>query len=130
MTESRMPGLRGLKSRESKHWDLSLNLEKRVLEELDQLPPRSQWGQRCPDPGQLQIQVLGLLLLGVLQNYFCFPAVEYFQEGNDLGEPFAGTLEAPFFWEDDVDQRPSGTLYLWKLGDLLVFVVLQTWGSF
>ena len=97
-----MPVLPGLKSHESKSWDLSLNLEKQVLEKLLQLPPRIQWGQSFPDPGQLQIQVLVLLLLGVLQKYFCFLAVEYLQEENDLGKPFAGTLEAPFFGEDGV----------------------------
>ena len=44
-----------------------------------------------------------LLLLGVLQNYFCFLAMEYLQEENDLGKPFAETLEAPFVGEDVVD---------------------------
>ena len=51
---SRMPVLPGLKSHKSKRWDLSLNLEKQVLENLVQLPPRSQWGQSCPDLRQLQ----------------------------------------------------------------------------
>ena len=99
---SRMSVLPGLESRESKRWDLFLNLEKPVLEKLVQLPPRSQWGQSCPDPGQLQFQVLVLLLLGVLQNYSYFLAEGYLQEENDLGKPFARTLEAPFFREDGV----------------------------
>ena len=39
-----------------------------------------------------------------LQNYFCFPAVEYLQEENDLEErPCAEKLEAPFVGEDNVD---------------------------
>ena len=92
-----MPVLLELESRESKHWDIFLNLEKTVLEKLVQLPPRSQWGQSCPDPGQLQLQVLVLHLLEELQNYFCFPAVKPLQEN------FAEKLEAPFAWEDVVD---------------------------
>ena len=45
-----------------------------------------------------------LLLPGELQNYFCFLAVEYLQEENDLEEkPCAETLEDPFAREDDVD---------------------------
>ena len=74
-----------------------MNLEKPVLEKLVQLLLRSQWGQSCPDPGQLQLQVLVLHLLEVLQNYFCFPAVE------PLQEDFAETLKGPFSGEDGGD---------------------------
>ena len=72
MTGSRMPGLRGLKSRESKRWDLSLNLEKQFLEKLVQLPLRSQGDQGFPAPGHLQLQILVLCLPEELQNYFVF----------------------------------------------------------
>lgn len=70
---------------------------------MDQLLPWSQRDQGCPAPGQLQLQVLVLHLPGELQNYFCFPAVEYLQEEKDLEEePCAETLEAPFTEEDGV----------------------------
>ena len=45
-----------------------------------------------------------LHLLEELQNYFCFSAMEYLQEENDLEErPCAEKLEAPFAGEDSVD---------------------------
>ena len=99
-----MPVLPGLGSHEPNRWDLSLNLGKQFLQKLVQLLPRSQWDQGCPAAGQLQLQVLALHLPGELQNYFCFSAVEYLQEENDLEEkPFAEILEAPFTAQDDVD---------------------------
>ena len=74
------------------------------MEQLVQLPPRSQGDQGCPASGHPQLQMLVLHLLGELQNYFCFSAMEYLQEENDLEEkPFAEMLEAPFAGEDGVD---------------------------
>ena len=74
------------------------------MEKLVQLPPRSQGDQGCPASGHPQLHILVLHLPGELQNYFCFSALEYLQEENDLEEkPCVETLEAPFVGEDNVD---------------------------